>query len=251
MAKGMHTRVGGVWKEVVTPYAKVGGTWKEIQEGWVKQSGSWVQFYGDDPAPGGTAWTPADLGSKLIGFYDPTHSASITITNGKVSSVAPRWGSGPTLTGLMDGSDDSYCPTLNASDFGGQPSFDMSDNAFHNAISLGGRSDLGVFIHLTTASQHAARLVGMATPNVNGDEDAGGFVISCSNDGRNGYYRVAASPNVDNWGGGDEAAADKGWTKKIIGLIYPPTGHWRQRSQCFLGPLSRWHAVRRDGDYLG
>ncbi len=71
----------------------------------------------------GVPWTPAELGSKLFAWYDPTDSSTLTTSGSDALTWAPKAGSGPTLVSAV-----SQYPTIDASSFGGKQSLLMGNS---------------------------------------------------------------------------------------------------------------------------
>lgn len=99
----LHTKVGGVWREVVdSPFTKVGGAWRTVDTGHVKVSGTWRQFYVRDttgpatPTAGVATWSNGNL---LLSWTNPPDSDYARVEIHRVRD--PAAGTAAYLDGLV------------------------------------------------------------------------------------------------------------------------------------------------------
>jgi hypothetical protein len=95
-------------------------------------------------AGGGGPWTPADLGTGLIGFYDADDTASITAPGGNVSA----WNSGSGTVHYGQPTSASR-GTYSATSFAGGPGITLSGGKWMRApVTLNGGPELAAFVHV-------------------------------------------------------------------------------------------------------
>jgi len=70
-----------------------------------------------DPAGGGPAWSPSDLGADLVAWYDASNAGSLTLSGADVTAWADLSGNGYTLSSTAG----TNYPQYSATGFNGHP----------------------------------------------------------------------------------------------------------------------------------